>query len=138
MASILNPYLNFAGNAREAMEFYQQVLGGELTVSTFGEYGGAGPSADGVMHANLTTPSGFTLMASDVPPGQEGSHHPGTNVRLSLGGDDESLREYWAQLSDGATIETPLEKQVWGDEYGALADRFGIHWMVNIGSASTE
>ena len=63
----LNPYITFAGNAREAMEFYQAALGGELVVNTFGEYGDAGPDSDKVMHANLETPDGFTLMASDPP-----------------------------------------------------------------------
>ncbi|MGL4175048.1 MAG: VOC family protein [Dermatophilaceae bacterium] len=136
MSSVLNPYLNFPGNAREAMEFYEHALGGDLEVSTFGEFGGDGPSADGVMHAKLTTPAGFVLMASDMPPGQEASHQPGTNVHVSIGGDDPELRDYWQRLSDGATVTMPLEKQVWGDEFGTLTDRFGIHWMVNIAGSS--
>ncbi|MGL5865772.1 MAG: VOC family protein [Dermatophilaceae bacterium] len=136
MASILNPYLNFPGQAREAMEFYQQALGGDLEVSTFGEYGGDGPSADGVMHAKLTTPLGFVLMASDMPPGEGQTHQPGTNVHVSIGGDDPELREQWERLSEGATITMPLEKQVWGDEFGTLTDRFGIHWMVNLAGSS--
>lgn len=135
MSATLNPYLNFPGNAREAMEFYQRALGGDLTVSTFGEYGDTGPSADGVMHAQLTTPHGFTLMASDLPPGQEGAHQPGRNVYVSLSGDDPALREHWQALSDGAQVEMPLEKQMWGDEFGSLVDRFGIGWMVNISPA---
>ena len=49
MASRLNPYLNFSDNAREAMEFYKSIFGGDLTLSTFGEYGGEGPAADQVM-----------------------------------------------------------------------------------------
>ena len=72
MASRLNPYLNFDGTAREAMTFYQQVLGGQLDVMTFGQYGIEGAGADGVMHAYLETDDGFVLMASDLPPGQEG------------------------------------------------------------------
>ncbi|HEX8105539.1 MAG TPA: VOC family protein, partial [Solirubrobacteraceae bacterium] len=68
MATRLNPYLTFDGTAREAMEFYRDVLGGELNVSTFGEFGMEGAGADGVMHAMLETERGFTLMASDLPP----------------------------------------------------------------------
>ncbi|MFQ6171113.1 VOC family protein [Oryzobacter sp. R7] len=132
MASTMNPYLNFPGTARDAMTFYQGVLGGDLVVNTFGEYGAEGPAADGVMHAQLTTPDGFTLMASDMPPGQEDTHNPGNAITVSLSGDDESLRRYWEGLSDGATVTMPLEKQMWGDEFGALVDRFGVPWMVNI------
>ena len=136
MASKLNPYLNFDGKRREAMEFYQSVLGGELTVNTFGEYGDEGPSKDGVMHAQLETPSGFTLMASDTPPGMPLDEGP--TVSISLSGDDaDELRRFWEGLSEGAQVTMPLEKQMWGDEFGMLTDRFGMQWMVNIaGSAA--
>ncbi|MDN3242807.1 VOC family protein [Glycomyces tritici] len=131
MGSILNPYIAFDGDAREAMEFYQSVLGGELKVMTFGESGMPGPNADQVMHAQLTSDAGYTIMASDMPPGVE--HKPGTNVSISLSGDDaDRLRGYWSALSDGANVTMPLEKQMWGDEFGALVDRFGINWMVDI------
>ena len=134
MPSRLNPYLSFAGDAREAMEFYQRIFGGELTVSTFGEFGADdSPIADKVMHAQLETPSGFTLMASDTPPGRE--HNPGDNITVSLSGDDsDDLRGYWEQLSGGGTVLMPLEKQIWGDEFGQCTDQFGIPWMVNIGA----
>ncbi|MGL5911048.1 MAG: VOC family protein, partial [Phycicoccus sp.] len=69
-------------------------------------------------------------------PGQEDSHQPGTNVHLSLSGDDPELRDYWERLSDGATVEMPLEKQMWGDEFGSLKDKFGIGWLVNITDGS--
>ena len=135
MATVLNPYLNFPGTARDAMTFYQGVLGGDLTLNTFGEYGMEGPGSEGVMHAQLTTPDGFTIMASDMPPGQEDGHSPGNNITVSLSGEDAALRGYWDGLADGATIMMPLEKQMWGDEMGALTDRFGIPWMVNITAA---
>jgi PhnB protein len=133
MPSRLNPYVAFDGNAREAMEYYRDIFGGELTVSTFGEFGNDDPSlADKTMHAQLETDRGFTLMASDTPPQME--HRPGNNITISLSGDDDGdLRKYWERLSDGGTVMMPLEKQAWGDEFGMLADRFGIPWMVNIG-----
>jgi PhnB protein len=134
MPSQLNPYLNFPGTAREAMTFYQEVLGGTLDIMTFGQYGAEGEGADGVMHAYLATDDGFVLMASDMPPGQEGAATAASNVHVSLSGDDERLRGYWDGLAEGATVSMPLEKQMWGDEFGALTDRFGISWMVNIGS----
>jgi PhnB protein len=132
MPSRLNPYINFGGNAREAMNFYKDVFGGELTLNTFGEYGGDDPSiADKTMHAQLETQRGFTLMASDGPPGTELT--VGDNIAISLSGDDpDELRSYWDKLSEGGTVTMPLEKQMWGDEFGQCVDRFGISWMVNI------
>jgi PhnB protein len=132
MASLLNPYISFDGNAREAMEFYESVFGGTLTLSTFGEFGAAdAPGADKIMHGQLETASGFTIMGADVPPGSE--HHPGNNMGVSLSGDDvDDLRGYWARLSEGGTVSVPLEKQMWGDEFGMCADRFGVGWLVNI------
>jgi PhnB protein len=131
MASRLNPYLMFPGTAREAMEHYAAVLGGNLSLFTFGEVGGPAEIADGIMHAMLETDSGFTLMASDMPPGSE--HSPGNGMSVSLSGDDENeLRGYWDKLSDGGTVTVPLEKQVWGDVFGTVTDRFGVPWMVNI------
>jgi PhnB protein len=136
MASLLNPYLSFPDTARQAMEFYQQVFGGELTMNTFGEFGMADtPQADGIMHAQLETPSGFTLMASDTPPGMD--YSPGTQITVSLSGDDvDDLRRYFNALAEGGTVSMPLEKQMWGDEYGACVDKFGIQWMANISTAS--
>ncbi len=136
MATLMNPYLNFPGTAREAMEHYRSVLGGDLTVMTFADAGAEDvPDPSKVMHAMLTSPAG-ALMASDLPPGME--HRPGTNVSISLSGDDAAtLRRWWEGLSDGATVEMPLERQMWGDDFGSCTDRFGISWMVNIaGSAS--
>ncbi|MQA11559.1 MAG: VOC family protein [Pseudonocardiaceae bacterium] len=132
MASRLNPYISFAGNAREAMEFYKGVFGGTLALNTFGEFGEEGtPGADKIMHAMLETDSGFARMGADTPPGME--HNPGNNISVSLSGDDaEELRGYWAKLSDGGTVSVPMEKQIWGDEFGMCVDKFGIAWMVNI------
>jgi PhnB protein len=136
VASRLNPYISFNGDARQAMEFYKGVFGGSLALNTFGQIGASdGPEADKIMHAMLETDDGFTLMASDTPPGME--HNPGDNIAVSLSGDDgEALRGYWGKLSDGGTVSVPLERQMWGDEFGSCVDRFGITWMVNISQAS--
>ena len=130
----LNPYLAFDGTAREAMTFYQRVFGGTLEVMTFGDMGTEGTGADDVMHAYLGTDDGFVLMASDMPPGQSGEMPGTTNVSVSISGDDEKIRGYWEALSEGATVTLPFEKQMWGDEYGQLVDRYGIAWMVNLGT----
>src|SRR3954451_11121125 len=105
MASRLNPYLNFRGDARAAIEFYQSVFGGELTVSTFGEAHATDDPADQdkLMHAQLEAPNGFVLMASDTPNHME--YKPQAGVSVSLSGDDEAtLRGYWDALSQGGTV----------------------------------
>jgi PhnB protein len=132
MASRLNPYISYAGTARQAMEFYRDVFGGDLTLSTYGESGMAeGADGDKIMHAQLESPAGYTLMASDAPPGME--HSAGSAISISLSGDDgDELRGYFQKLSDGGTVTMPLEKQMWGDEFGMCNDRFGVAWMVNI------
>lgn len=132
MASQLNPYLAFDGNARDAMEFYRSVFGGELIISTFGEFGSPDPViADKVMHGMLTTDRGYVLMASDTAPGM--SYTPGGTITCCLNGDPgEGLEEAWEMLSDGGTVSMPFEKQMWGDLYGMCVDRFGIPWMINV------
>jgi PhnB protein len=137
MASKLNPYLSFKDTAREAMEFYKSVFGGELFVSTFGEMGDPDAAEAGlVMHSSLQTPSGYTLFASDTPPSMPFT--PGSQITVSLSGDDaDELRGYWERLSADGTVRMPLERQVWGDEFGMVTDRFGIEWMVNIAGEGT-
>ncbi len=133
MSSRLNPYLHFRNTAREAMNFYKAALGGELTVSTFGDSGMPGSDASeaaNVMHAQLETPAGFTLMASDTP---KAMGDPGPNGRISLSGDNEAeLRGYWDKLVAGGTVVMPLTPAPWGDTFGMLTDRFGVGWLVNI------
>lgn len=131
MASVLNPYISFKDNARKALEFYQSALGGELSVNTFASFGTEGPEGEKIMHGSLETPAGFTLMASDTPEDME--YKPGASITICLSGEDAAeMRGYWEKLSDGATVAMPLEKQVWGDEFGQLFDKFGVGWMVNI------
>jgi PhnB protein len=133
VASRLNPYITFNGNAREAMQFYERVFGGTLTLRTFGEYGAPeGVNPDQIMHGQLETPGGYTIMGADPAPGT--AYRGGDNVAVSLSGDDaDELRRYWQQLSDGGTVTVPLEKQMWGDEFGMCVDRFGTTWLVDIG-----
>jgi PhnB protein len=131
----LNPYINVLdGRAREAMEFYHSVLGGELSLMTFGETGFEGPAANQVMHGQLETPAGFTLMGADAPP-EMVQVTMGDNMSVSIsGGHDEAeaLRGWFDGLAEGGEVRQPLAAAPWGDEFGMLVDRFGINWMVNI------
>ncbi len=137
MATILNPYLSFKDNAREAMEFYQSVFGGELTLSTFAEFGGMGvPDDEGhhIMHGQLTTPGGLTLMGADTPSHMGYEAPSGAGISISVSGDDDDeLDRYWAGLSEGGSVTVPFEAAPWGDRFGMLTDRFGVDWMVNSG-----
>jgi PhnB protein len=134
MASQLNPYLNFNGNARQALEFYHGVFGGSLTLSTFADFGGGGtPDADRIMHGQLVTEAGYTIMAADVT--SEMEYHPAAGFSVSLSGDDgDALHGYFEQLAASGTTTMPLAKQAWGDEFGMCVDSFGISWLVNISS----
>ena len=93
-----------------------------------------GAEAGKVMHGMLTTPSGFTLMASDTPEQME--HTPGGSITISLSGDDaDDLRGWFAALSEGADVTLSLAVQMWGDEFGMLTDSFGANWMVNVATS---
>ncbi|GAA3232573.1 VOC family protein [Pseudonocardia petroleophila] len=132
MSVTLNPYLNFRDGTRDVMTFYASVFGGDLTVTTFAEAGGMGldeAEQHKVMHSQIVTGTGLTLMAADLPASMEVS----ANGTVSLSGDDEpTLRGYWDGLTDGGSVTVPLEKAPWGDTFGMCTDRFGVGWMVNI------
>jgi PhnB protein len=139
MPTRLNPYLGFRDNAKEAMEFYHSIFGGELTKSTFGEFQASEDPAeqDKIMHSMLETESGLVLMGADTPNGMD--HTPGGSISVSLSGEDEAeLSGYWKQLSEGGTVTVPLEKAPWGDSFGMCIDRFGVSWMVNIAGAQDQ
>jgi PhnB protein len=131
----LNAYLHFADQAREAMGFYRDVFGGTLEMNTYAEFGMSGSPAndDRTMHSQLVTDHGLVLMGADAPEGMDAG---GTGISLSLSGDDEpTLRGFYDALAEGGKVVEPLEKAPWGDHFGACVDRFGVSWMVNIGSA---
>jgi PhnB protein len=138
MSISLNPYLGFRDNAREAMEFYQSVFGGDLTVSTFAEYHASEDPTeqDKTMHSQLSTPNGLEIMASDTPNSMDFT--PGNNFSVSLSGaneDADELRGYWDKLVDGGSVTMSLEPAPWGDTFGMCVDRFGVAWMINIADA---
>ena len=139
MSTKLNPYLGFRDNAKAAMEFYQSVFGGELTLSTFGEFHASDDPAeqDKIMHGMLVTDSALTLMGADTPNSMK--YTPGDNYSVSLSGEDEAeLRRYWEGLSAGGTITVPLEKAPWGDLFGMCADKFGVNWLINVTGAQPQ
>lgn len=138
MKADLTPYRQFPGHAAEAMQFYRDLFGGELQVMTFGEVHTAeevGDHLDKIMHSELIVDGRKMIFGSDIPPGMEPI--PGEDTPLALTGgksDEAEIRGYWDKLSEGAEITMALESVPWGAVYGALVDRFGTHWMFNIGA----
>lgn len=130
----LNPYINFRDSARAALDFYHGVFGGELHTTAYSEFGvGEASEADKIMHGQLDTAKGFTLMIADVPDSMP--FEPGSAISVSISGaadEAELLQGYWDALAEGATIVEELTQAPWGDSFGMLVDRFGIHWMVNL------
>lgn len=129
----LNPYLSFRTEARQAMEFYRSVLGGDLDITVFGEFPDMAQDldqADLVMHAQLTTPDGLVLMASDTPDGMPFDAPQGFSVSLS-GNSQAKTQHVWDALSEGGSITMPLDTPPWGGTFGMLVDRFDVPWMLH-------
>jgi len=136
MSTVLNPYILFQDNAREAMQFYQGVFGGDLAMNTFKDFQASlSPGDDDkIMHAMLKSPNGLVLMGADTPGGLE--QHKVSNISISLSGEnEEELSGYYNKLATGGTVIEPLVKSPWGDTFGMLKDKYGVEWMVNIASA---
>jgi PhnB protein len=127
-----NPYINFNGHAREAMEFYHKALGGTLDLLTENEQGppkAAGPD-DHIMHSALEA-DGILIMGTDGHPDYPTT--AGDNVAVAVMGDDEErLTSVFELLSNGGTIKQALKIESWGDGFGYFTDKFGINWMFNI------
>ncbi len=139
MTTRLNPYLSFTSNAREAMDFYHSVFGGQVTLSTFAEMpnmpGLEASDTDKIMHSMLETDGGLVLMCADTPTSMGDAD---ANSTVSLSGEDETeLRGYWDSLSADGEVTMPLDKAPWGDSFGMCVDRFGVPWMVNIAGSPT-
>ena len=131
--SQINAYLNFNGNCREAMVFYQECLGGELTVQTIegSPVEAQCPAAmkHHILHASLLK-NGLVLMASDMT-GPDG-FIKGNTISLSLNCSSErEIKTFFSNLSSGGQITHPLEEQFWGATFGVLTDKYGIRWMLN-------
>lgn len=134
----IHPYLNFDGNAEEAMRFYERALGGRLTeIHRFGSMPTEGlqlsaEQKNRVMHVGLELPDGQMVMASDTMEGMGPPFAVGNNYSISIHpASKEEADRLFNALSEGATVTMPLADQFWGDYFGSLTDRFGVQWMVN-------
>jgi PhnB protein len=135
---ILNPYLTFNGNCKEAFEFYKSVFGGEFSYqSTFGELPGEEvvpeSAKDLIMHISLPISEETVLMGSDASADFGKVANFGDNISLSIGATShEEVKTIFDKLSEGGTITMPLEKTFWSPLLGMLTDKFGINWMISV------
>jgi PhnB protein len=130
----VTPHLNFRGAARAALEHYQSVFGGDLTIMTYQDMGNVqDPSeAQQVMYGQVAAENGFQIMAYDVPssrPWGPGDDPFFVSVR---GTDVEEVTACWEKLADGATVLQPLGPAQWAPLYGMLKDRFGVTWVIDV------
>lgn len=127
----LEAYLFFPGNTDEAMKHYQSILGGDLSITRRGDVDPTAPEGEKHLVINAALDTGtFTLRASDR---DDATNEVQTRIELTIVGTDEAaLRRIFDGLGEGGTVKAPLEKMFWGDIFGALIDKFGIGWQVNI------
>ncbi|CAN5123054.1 VOC family protein [soil metagenome] len=148
MSITTTTHLNFRGDAREALEFYASVFGGQTTIATYGDVGmpqGA-PGADGVVFGQVVTEEGFRVMAYDIP-GQSGGSaaHAGSTRRENgatvtdqpffvsvRGATLAEVEDYWSRLAVGASIVEPLAASAWSPGFGMLTDSFGVTWILDV------
>jgi len=127
----LEAYLFFPGDTEEAMNYYHSILGGDLSITRRGDVDPTAPQDEKQLVINAALDTGtFTLRASDRT---DATNEVQTRIELTIIGTDEvDLRRIFDGLGEGGTVKAPLEKMFWGDVFGALIDKFGIGWQVNI------
>lgn len=144
-------HLNFRGDARAALELYQSVFGGQLTVATYGDLGmpADAPGADKVVFGSVESPEGFRVMAYDVPGQTGGSAETAGSTRrvdgttvtdqpffVSVRGATlDEVQQYWDGLAAGATVVEPLASSPWSAGFGMLTDAYGVTWVLDVASA---
>ncbi|MEU6006625.1 VOC family protein [Streptomyces sp. NPDC047453] len=134
MSVTTTTHLNFRGQAREALAFYQSVFGGGSVAVTYKDAGAVQNEneADWVMWGEVAGGNGFHVMAYDVPsqlPWDQGKNPFFVSVR---GDDADEVSALWDKLAQGSTIVRPLDRAQWAPLYGMLTDRFGVTWVLDI------
>jgi PhnB protein len=144
-------HLNFRGDARAALGYYQSVFGGHTVINTYADFGMPQdiPGADNVVFGLVASDSGFRVMAYDIPGETGGTITGGTSTRrennttltdqalfVSVNADTlDEAQGYWDKLADGATVVEPLSASAWSAGFGMLTDRFGVTWSVGVTAA---
>lgn len=149
MSITTTTHLNFHGQARAALEFYQSVFGGDITIATYADFGmpADAPGAGNVVFGKVTSPEGFSVMAYDIP-GESGGPAAGSTHRengvtitdqpffVSVQGDNlTEVKGFWAKLVVGGSIVEPLAASAWSPGFGMLTDSFGVTWILDVAVA---
>lgn len=127
----VNIYLNFDGNCRQAMKFYERCLGGELHLMPFSETQGDYPkeAKDRIMHAHLSK-GPVVLMASDIMPGMK--FERGSNFSICIDAESaQELEKLFSSIGENGKVTMALQDTFWGARFGMVTDQFGINWMFN-------
>ncbi|WP_433385747.1 VOC family protein [Micromonospora sp. KLBMP9576] len=147
MAISTTTHLNFRGDARQALEFYQSVFGGQLTAIAYGDFGMPKdlPDADKIVFGQVTADNGFSVMAYDVPGQATPAAAPATTTRengmtltgerffVSVRGDStEEVGALWDKLAEGADLIEKYGPSQWAPGFGMLTDRFGVTWILDV------
>ena len=148
MSITTTTHLNFSGDARQALEFYRSVFGGEITAATYADVGmpAEAPGSDGIVFGQLESPSGFRVMAYDIPGATGGSaanagttrRENGTTITdrqafVSVRGNSlDEIEGYWSALGEGGTVIEPLAASPWSPGFGMLVDPFGVTWILDV------
>jgi len=146
MSVTTTPHLNFRGQARDALEFYAGVFGGEPQIPTYADFGmpAEAPGADRVVFGQVVAPAGFHVMAYDVPgpaaevTAGETRRENGATITdqpffVSVRGTAlDEIQRYWDALVMGATVVEPLAASAWSAGFGMLTDRFGVTWILDV------
>lgn len=147
MSITTTTHLNFRGEARAALEFYQSVFGGDITIATYGDVGMPAdvPGAENVVFGQVSTADGFRVMAYDIPGPVGGPSPAGVTRRengmtitdqsffVSVRGEAlDEVERYWDALASGGSIVEPLAASAWSPGFGMLTDRFGVTWILDV------
>ncbi|WP_350348755.1 VOC family protein [Agromyces sp. G08B096] len=151
MSLTTTTHLNFRGDARQALEFYRSVFGGELSATTYGDVGMPkdAPGADGIVFGRVDSPTGFRVMAYDIPGESGGSAgNAGSTTRehgatvtdrpffVSVSGETlDEVVAVWQRLAVGSTIIEPLAASAWSPGFGMLVDPFGVTWILDVAAS---
>ncbi|MFG1603138.1 VOC family protein [Actinoplanes sp. NPDC049265] len=143
-------HLNFRGDARAALEFYQSVFGGHLTLVAYSDFGMPAelPGADKIVFGQVTAGNGFSVMGYDVPghavpaapltatTRENGVTLTGERFFVAIGGETaEEVGALWDKLADGAEIVEKFGPSPFSPGFGMLTDRFGVTWILQVNTA---
>lgn len=136
--ALINPHINFNGNAEEAFNFYRSVFGGEFAkVIRFKDLAGSGfpvseKEENKIMHIALPIGKSNMLMANDVPEIMGKTNENENRSKISISAESrEEADKLFNGLSAGGQIEGPIGDSPWGSYFAMFRDKYGIEWMVD-------